>query len=117
MRGMAKKRAKWIKARTDAHVSQFEAAVAVCSSRIPKRCWIDGARLSRFENGGPARIDPLALGVLARAYGQDLAAIDPEAAAELAKVGEEIALVLAGTPPDDGPENRLTEIAQIAHAA
>lgn len=78
---------RWKTAREDAGYTQLEAAIEA-RSHLPERYWIDPTKLSRFETGGPAIIDPIALGVLAELYGKNLRELDPTIADELDEIEE-----------------------------
>ena len=104
--GMAKTN-PWKKAREDAGFTQLEVAYEA-RAYLPERYWIDPTKLSRFENGGSAVLDPIALGVLAKLYGKNLRQLDSEAADELDQIRRTLD-DLAGrrrkyAPRDSNPE-------------
>jgi len=86
---MATKVNPWRAAREDAGYSQLD-AVYELRNRLPRRLCPDPARLSRFETGGYAKIDAIALAVLAEVYGKKLRDIDPATADELEEIQEAV---------------------------
>lgn len=109
IRGMTATRENWRDARRNAEVTILDAVVAVRTAGIPRRCWIDVTKLSRFENGRSARIDPLALAVLARLYRCDLRDLDAMAADELDELSAGLDLVRSGAGQKI--------VSRLAHAA
>lgn len=77
-----KPRKNWQRARVDAGKTLLDATIAM-RDHLPRSQWVGLSKLQRFEAGGSATIDPIALGVLARLYKKNLRDIDPDAAAEL----------------------------------
>lgn len=99
------KRTNWIDAREAANKTQRDVDFWM-RVRIPDlhaHLRIDQVKLSRFEKGGSARVDPATLALLAECYGQALANID-EAASEAFREVRDLVASLSGwitTTPDD----------------
>ncbi len=106
----------WKTAREDAHLSQTDVFKAFARSELHEVFWVDQAKLSRFERGAPAVIDPVAKLFMARVYGVDLETIDPAAHHALKSMMAEVGSDLGELPSSCNDDSAGNDFAFAAAA-